>query len=146
MIEFWRTFKPFLAAAMKACESGTIGTAPQAPANFWPLIFAMVAVTAAVWFAYEVPALANSGQTLGKRVIGIRVVRLDSAEPLGLGRAARRWSRLGTPTLLWPCCGAGFVLQAIDCAWVVLDRPLHQALHDKQAATVVIRVPRHSHK
>jgi hypothetical protein len=34
------------------------------------------------------------------------------------------------------------VLQVIDCLFVVIDKPLRQALHDKTAATVVIQVPR----
>ena len=74
--------------------------------------------------------------------LGIKVVRLESAEPLGMGRAFRRWGRLGLPTLLWYCCGVGLILQAIDCLFAAIDRPLHQALHDKTAATVVVQVPR----
>ena len=88
------------------------------------------------------PASANSGQTLGKRLLGIKVVRLESEERLGFGRSLRRWSRLGLPTLLWPllrrrACSC----RLIDCLFVVIDRPLHQALHDKAAATVVVQVP-----
>ena len=36
----------------------------------------------------------------------------------------------------------GFLLQFVDCIFVAIDRPLHQALHDKGAATVVVEVPR----
>jgi hypothetical protein len=50
---------------------------------------------------------------------------------------------MGLPTLLWSCCGLGFVLQFIDALFVAIDRPLHQALHDKSALTVVVNVPRH---
>ncbi len=88
------------------------------------------------------PSSANSGQTLGKRLVGIRVMRLESEERLGFGRAWRRWSRLGLPTLLWWCCGVGVVLQLVDCFSVTVDRPLHQALHDKAAATVVVQTRR----
>ncbi|MBX6357692.1 MAG: RDD family protein, partial [Micromonosporaceae bacterium] len=99
----------------------------------------IVLLAAALWFAYEVPAVANTGQTLGKRLLGIRVIRLDNPQRLGFGRSFRRWNTMGLPTLLW-CCGIGFVLQLIDALFVPFDRPLHQALHDKSALTVVVHV------
>lgn len=105
-------------------------------------IFLIVLLTAALWAAYEIPQLANNGQTVGKRLMGIRVMRLESDQPLGLGRSFRRWWGLGGATLLWPCFGAGFLIQFVDCLFVVIDRPLGQALHDKRAATVVVRVGR----
>jgi uncharacterized RDD family membrane protein YckC len=105
------------------------------------LLFVITLVTAAVWLAYEVPALANTGQTPGKRVLGIKVMRLEEGDRLGFGRALRRWWTLGLPTLLWTC-GVGFVLQFVDCLFVVIDEPLNQALHDKNASTVVVHIGR----
>ncbi len=99
----------------------------------------IVLLAAALWFAYEVPLVANTGQTLGKKLLGIRVVRLDNPQGLGFGRSLRRWNTLGLPTLLW-WCGIGFLLQLVDVIFVPFDRPLHQALHDKSAFTVVVRV------
>jgi uncharacterized RDD family membrane protein YckC len=101
----------------------------------------IVLLAAALWFAYEVPAVANTGQTIGKRLLGIRVIRLDNPQRLGFGRSFRRWNTMGLPTLLW-CCGIGFVLQFVDALFVAFDRPLHQALHDKSALTVVVNVGR----
>jgi uncharacterized RDD family membrane protein YckC len=106
------------------------------------LMIVIVVLAAALWFAYEVPAVANTGQTLGKRLLGIRVMRMESTQRLGFGRSFRRWNTMGLPTLLWSCCGLGFVLQFIDALFVAIDRPLHQALHDKSALTVVVNVPR----
>jgi uncharacterized RDD family membrane protein YckC len=100
----------------------------------------IVLLATALWFAYEVPAVANTGQTLGKRLLGIRVVRLDNTQRLGFGRSFRRWNTMGLPTLLWSCCGIGFVLQFVDALFVAIDRPLRQALHDKSALTVVVQV------
>jgi uncharacterized RDD family membrane protein YckC len=102
----------------------------------------IVLLAAALWFAYEVPAVANTGQTIGKRLLGIRVIRLDNQRRLGFGRSFRRWNTMGLPTLLWSCCGIGFVLQFVDALFVAFDRPLHQALHDKSALTVVVHVGR----
>ena len=84
--------------------------------------------------------MANSGQTFGKRVLGIRVVRLEEPGPIGFARSLRRWNTIGLPTLLWPCCGIGFVLQFVDALYLLADRPLMQSLHDKSARTVVVRV------
>jgi uncharacterized RDD family membrane protein YckC len=86
-----------------------------------------------------VPAHANTGQTLGKRLLGIKVMRLESDEPLGFRRSIRRWNTIGLPTLIWPCYGVGFVLQFVDAIWPTFDRPMHQALHDKSALTVVVQ-------
>jgi uncharacterized RDD family membrane protein YckC len=101
----------------------------------------IILITAALWLAYEVPAIANTGQTLGKRLMGIRVVRVEQPGAIGFGRSLRRWNTLGLPTLLWPCCGIGFVLQFVDAVYLLADRPLMQSLHDKSARTVVVRVP-----
>ncbi|GIF77097.1 hypothetical protein Asi02nite_66150 [Asanoa siamensis] len=109
--------------------------APSAEANRLQLVILIIAC--ALWFAYEVPAVANTGQTLGKRIVGLRVVRVDGEEKLGFGRSLRRWNILGLPMLFWTCC-VGFVWQVVDCFWLTVDRPLHQALHDKAARTVVV--------
>jgi uncharacterized RDD family membrane protein YckC len=111
---------------------------PQ-PQHTQSLTFTITAIAAALWFAYEVPALANSGQTPGKRLLGIKVLRLEADGPLGFGRAWRRWNPMGIATLLWTC-GVGFVFQFVDCLFIAIDQPLHQALHDKSAATVVVDV------
>lgn len=113
---------------------------PDARADNLMLVILLIA--AALWFAYEVPALADNGQTFGKRVMGVKVVPMVGEQRLGLGRSFRRWNTLGLPVLLWFCCGIGLVLQLIDCAFPLFDRPLRQALHDKRAQTVVVRVPR----
>jgi uncharacterized RDD family membrane protein YckC len=104
------------------------------------LLMVIILLAAALWFAYEVPAVANTGQTLGKRVCGVKVVRLESPDQLGFGRSMRRWNTLGLPTLLWTCFGIGFALQFVDCFYATVDRPMRQALHDKSARTVVVQV------
>jgi uncharacterized RDD family membrane protein YckC len=113
---------------------------PQDSARAGYLRIVIIVITAALWLAYEVPAVANTGQTFGKRVLGIRVVRVEQAGPIGFARSLRRWNTLGLPTLLWPCCGIGFVLQFVDAVYLLADRPLQQALHDKSARTVVVKV------
>jgi uncharacterized RDD family membrane protein YckC len=105
------------------------------------LQWAILMVAALVWLAYEVPAVARSGQTFGKRAVGIRIVRLDGKTPIGAGRSLRRWNILGVP-LLFPFCCIGPAIQVVDCTWLLFDRPLQQALHDKAAQTVVVLTSR----
>jgi uncharacterized RDD family membrane protein YckC len=104
------------------------------------LLVIIIVLAAALWLAYEVPQIANTGQTIGKRLAGIRVMREESEEPVGFRRAIRRWNTLGLPTLLWTCFGLGFLLQLVNVLWALIDRPLRQALHDKSAQTVVVSV------
>lgn len=106
------------------------------------LLIVILLIGAALWFAYEVPAVANNGQTPGKRLLGVKVVRLEGQQPLGFARSFRRWNTMGLPTLLWWCFGIGFLIQLVDVMYALFDRPLQQALHDKSAHTAVIAVAR----
>jgi uncharacterized RDD family membrane protein YckC len=101
---------------------------------------AILFVAASVWFVYEVPAIASTGQTLGKRLMQIKVVRVESLDPIGMRRAWRRWNPLGLPTLFWSLCACGLIFQAADLLSGVVDQPMHQAVHDKSAGTVVVRL------
>lgn len=141
----WQEVSPTFTEAWQRAMVGDTSTEgiPTAGEQTGNLMLAIVFIAAALWFAYEVPAVANSGQTVGKRVQGIRVVRLETAEPLTFGRSFRRWNTMGIPTLFWPCFGIGFVLQLVDAMFVPLDRPLHQALHDKSAHTAVVTIDSH---
>lgn len=141
----WRYMQevgPLLAEAgrrMLVRDPSTEGL-PEPDPSTGNLLLTILLVAAAVWFAYEVPSIADHGQTLGKRVMRIKVVSLTDDPRLTFGRSLRRWNTLGLPVLLWSC-GVGFVLQLIDCMLPLFDRPFRQALHDKQAQTVVVQVP-----
>ncbi|TCB98992.1 RDD family protein [Micromonospora zingiberis] len=115
---------------------------PAAGNQTGSLIVVILLIATLLWLAYEVPAMAANGQTFGKRLVGIKAVPVEADTPLGFGRALRRWNTLGLPTLLWYCCGLGLLLQLIDAISPLFDHPLRQALHDKRAQTVVVKVPR----
>jgi uncharacterized RDD family membrane protein YckC len=68
------------------------------------------------------------GQTLGKKALGIRVVRKSNGAPVGYGLAIGRFLArfLDAITL-----GLGLL-------WAAWD-PLHQTFHDKAAGTLVVR-------
>jgi len=107
----------------------------------WLQVVILVLI-AALWFAYEVPSIAGSGQTLGKRLLKIKVVGLKEDQPIGFRRAIRRWNPLGIWVLLWSCCGIGFVMQFIVGMTPIFDWPLHRGIYDRSADTVVVRAER----
>lgn len=68
-----------------------------------------------------------SGQTVGKRALGIRVVDLGTGGPVGYGRAVIRY--VGRIV-------SGFVF-ALGYLWMLWDAQ-KQTWHDKMATTVVV--------
>ena len=137
--QYYKINLPFWQEISRRFYAGESTAGVEPPERSSTLLIIILILAAALWFAYEVPAHANNGQTLGKRLLGIKVMRLESDEALGFRRSIRRWNTLGLPTLLWTCFGLGFVLQFVDCLWAAFDRPMHQALHDKSAVTVVVQ-------
>lgn len=125
--------------------TGQSGPMPPVPDRVGWLYTLIPLVAAALWFVYEVPATGQTGQTWGKRVVGIKVMALESETPLGFARAMRRWNPLGLPVLLWSC-GIGYVLQLVDALSPCLERQLHLALHDRYAQTVVVHTGRRGHE
>lgn len=140
-IEFWRSMQPVMTWALS--QPTSMDTVPATANRAFEMLTFMAVVLTAVWFAYEVPASANSGQTLGKRIFGIRIVREEADGRLGFGRSFRRWFRMAWPTPFWvACCGLSALWQIVDCLFVATDRRAHQALHDRISRTFVVQVPR----
>jgi len=136
--QYYREVEPVVSAYTRAVLNG--GGRPELviPDEAARLNLIMSIIAIALWFAYEVPATANTGQTLGKRLLGIKVARLDG-KPFTFGQSIRRWFVIGFPTLLGAC---GWPLWLLDCLWCTWDRPARQCLHDKVAQTVVVIAPR----
>ncbi|MFC4912173.1 RDD family protein [Actinomadura gamaensis] len=121
----------------------------------WPIFITLFAVMAVLPFLYEAVQLSMWGRTLGKRWLGIGVVR---AQPLGepLTGAHAVWRaainnigyQIGVFFFLilavkvWDYAFTGELLVAggtlMAYLWAIWDEPLHQALHDRLAGTVVI--------
>jgi len=86
-----------------------------------------------ITYLYFVEYQLRSGQTVGKRVMSLRVLPV-SARPLDRGTLARRY--------LVQFVAGGFVpfFSFVDGLWQLWDQPLQQTLHDKAAQTVVAKV------
>jgi uncharacterized RDD family membrane protein YckC len=134
---FLRDYIPLV----RALTNRTGDALPPVPGRMTVLAYLIPFVAMLVWLAYEVPAIASTGQTLGKRALGIKVMALESMAPLGFGRALRRWGVLGWPMIFW-FCGLGFVLQFVDALSPTWGGPLQLALHDRSAQTVVVHCGR----
>lgn len=104
-----------------------------------PVRFLGLAAGAAV-FAANLHHLAKRGQTLGKRAVGIRIVRLDTQENGGFtANVLKRGLLSGLPyfllTLLHPAAGGLYVWADV----LMIFRGERRCLHDVIAGTVVIR-------
>jgi uncharacterized RDD family membrane protein YckC len=84
---------------------------------------------------------AKWGRTLGKRAAGTRLVRMTDGGAVSWGQAAWRagFSIVFALVINLLTCGFGGGLAVIDPAWLLWDRR-RQALHDKAARTLVIKV------
>jgi hypothetical protein len=102
-----------------------------------------ITITAAallIGLLYLVIPSARTGQTVGKRSQGIRVIRVDGS-PLGFGWALRRYGVILLATFLlvfvtpFGALGAAIVLFGVT-TWT--RNPNHQGVHDRMVKTIVV--------
>ncbi|GAA2600491.1 RDD family protein [Streptomyces lienomycini] len=97
--------------------------------SFWQSLIAAV-----LYVGYDTYMTTKTGQTLGKKWLGMRVANLsDGATPSGqtsLIRALVLWIPFAF------CCACVWTI--IAGGWSFFDRPYKQGLHDKAAKTVVV--------
>ncbi|MFN0027899.1 MAG: RDD family protein [Acidimicrobiales bacterium] len=91
-------------------------------------------LAALIGFAY-LALLNGRGQTLGKMMVGIRVVHRQTGQPIGAAKGLLRHLIQFFASFL-SCFGAVFVL--VDSLWPLWDSN-NQTLHDKVAGSVVIK-------
>jgi len=96
-------------------------------------LFALLAVVTIIGWAVQMPVycffLYTSGQTPGKRLLGLRVVRRDGGSELGVGQCLSRFAVLKVTGAL--CSGLLYS--------VALFTPWNRAIHDYAAGTIVVR-------
>ncbi|GIE90451.1 RDD family protein [Actinoplanes regularis] len=138
--QWWQDFYPMYSHYLDQVMAGTEPDMLQPTPRMQSLQMTIILIATLLWLLYEAPAIAGRGQTLGKMLMGIKVVDLDNIKPIGFRRAFGRWAQLGAWTLLWWCL-VGFVVQLLDSLSPTFDPRLRQAWHDKVARTVVVAVP-----
>jgi uncharacterized RDD family membrane protein YckC len=87
-----------------------------------------------VQYLYQVTYQVRKGQTVGKRIMKIKVVSLVDGSPMDTSAGNKRF-------LVQVGCGLAGPLAYLDGLWQLWDQPYRQCLHDKWAQTVVVRVP-----
>lgn len=106
-----------------AFDSTTTSAEPYSALGVLLGVVGWFGVAATVSVLYETLLVRRDGQTLGKKLLKIRVVATDGSTPTG-GAALGR-------------CLVGN-LGIIDVAFCLWDRPLRRCLHDHLASTVVV--------
>ena len=105
-----------------------------------PLNITITGAALLIGLLYLVIPSARTGQTVGKRLQGIRVVRVDGS-PLGFGGSLRRYGTILLVTFLLVfvtplgALGAALVLFGVTM-WT--RNPNHQGMHDRIVKTIVV--------
>ncbi|MEO8360076.1 MAG: RDD family protein [Vicinamibacteria bacterium] len=102
--------------------AGRAGINPGATGNLMNIGFYVV------FIAYEALMVSSSGQTLGKKWLGIKVVNPDGSDV----SASQAWGRAAGKVLINLCFGIGYLLAIGDKE--------KKTLHDRLAKTRVIRL------
>ncbi|GAA4917850.1 RDD family protein [Streptomyces coeruleoprunus] len=98
--------------------------------NQW--VFQLISIVAYV--AYDTYFTQRNGQTLGKRLMGLRVAMLNDGSVPTVNASLIRALVLWLPALI--CCACLWPLLLLIL--IVVDKPYKQGLHDKAAKTVVV--------
>jgi uncharacterized RDD family membrane protein YckC len=103
------------------------------PMMFYVLAAFLVAIgyTYAYFVEYQ---LRNGGQTLGKRLLTLRVIPVEPGAELTRMHLVKRWA------VQWAAGSVVPLLHYLHGFWQLWDKPLQQCLHDKAANTVVVRL------
>jgi len=113
-------------------ETGEVLAGPMADGAFGITLLGLVLSMA----YFTLLEGSNTGQTIGKKALSIRVISQQTGGPIGYGRALARNAVRSLPGLIR---FIGFVWTLLDNLWMLWDKE-KQTLHDKVAKTVVVPV------
>lgn len=105
----------------------------DAEAGAFYLILGLLAIMVLFMVVYEIGFLAWRGQTPGKMLAKVRVVRYGSGGRIGVGRAILRL----LPLFLAVIPAVGWIVAAVAYGWFLVDDE-GRGWHDKLAGTEVI--------
>lgn len=81
---------------------------------------------------YEPWMTAVSGQTLGKKMVGIKAVRSDNGQPPGWGKSLGHWA---IPVIASVLAGIGGLMVYLSTTWGLQRK----GWHDLAAGTLVVK-------
>ncbi|MFE5617874.1 RDD family protein [Streptomyces sp. NPDC056463] len=119
----------------RATDGDDFGDTITATSTGSGLVFQLITIVAYV--AYDTLMVANSGQTLGKKWLKLRVAMLNDGSTPPTNASLIRAVVLWLPALI--CCACLWPLLLLIL--ILVDKPYKQGLHDKAAKTVVVSVP-----
>lgn len=96
--------------------------------------FVQSLVAAVLFIGYDTLLISRTGQTLGKKLLNMRVANLDNGATPSVQTSLIRAAVLWIPFAF--CCAC--IWTAICGGWSFFDKPYKQGLHDKAAKTVVV--------
>ncbi|MFE3073286.1 RDD family protein [Streptomyces sp. NPDC059247] len=94
-------------------------------------------LTIVAFVAYDTVMTARTGQTVGKKLMKLRVAMLNDGSTPPMNQSLLRAVVLWLPALI--CCACLWPLLLLIL--ILVDKPYKQGLHDKAAKTVVVAVP-----
>ncbi|MFI6499787.1 RDD family protein [Nonomuraea typhae] len=147
-IVFWVVNIIFLGLLMATYSSASGTSSGFLGFSGWLFGFLQYALIAVIYVAYDLIMTKMNGQTLGKLVMGIKVVPVGNAMPPGglptnvaFLRAGVTWGGYALMGLI-PILGwlLGLAAVAVNGASQLWDKPLQQTFADKFAKTVVVKI------
>jgi uncharacterized RDD family membrane protein YckC len=119
----------------RASDGDDFGDTISATSTGTGLVFQLITIVAYV--AYDTVMTAKNGQTLGKKLMKLRVAMLNDGTTPPMNASLMRAVVLWLPALI--CCACLWPLLLLIL--ILVDKPYKQGLHDKAAKTVVVSVP-----
>lgn len=104
-------------------------------ATFIGIVFGLALSVLVITLLYEMTMIALRGQTVGKMMVGVKVVSAADGDVPGWGKSIGRWMILVLPGLI--PIGGFLVTLLVYLSPTFDDR--RQGWHDKAVATVVVR-------
>lgn len=90
------------------------------------------------WGAYNGWLNGSTGQSIGKKVVGLRVVGEQTGQVIGGGAGVARWAISAAMGII-PC--VGWILSPVNLLFPLWDAK-KQTLHDKVVKSLVVVVPK----
>ncbi|MEU8525114.1 RDD family protein [Streptomyces sp. NPDC048629] len=119
----------------RTTDSDDFGDAITQSSTGSGLAFQLITIVAFV--AYDTVMTARGGQTVGKKLMKMRVAMLNDGSTPPMNASLMRAIVLWLPALI--CCACLWPLLLLIL--ILVDKPYKQGLHDKAAKTVVVSTP-----